>query len=309
MIFERCEDMQDNRDEFTSTTRELLGRRVGYRCSNPYCRKLTCGAGDAVDDYVSIGVAAHICAAASGGPRYDADMTPEMRKDIQNGIWLCQSCSRLIDRNETRYTVDVLNGWKKRAERESSMELERSQSMNDFLRWLQPMEDELVNEQDLHVQIEYMYKVCTSIDELVEKLEHIQSKVDQAIRNGDMKWQTIYQTQFDNTLFMLNQLNRESDMMRRKAQGLKNHIAHQLNLAQSAGNQGLPVAMVIDVSGSMGGCSTRLVRDERFYSDARELVCNLREKWTRAVQIEESVERTFWEIDRMELELLDSISI
>ena len=36
--------MGNIRDDFTSATKELLANRVGRRCSNPACRKLTCGA-------------------------------------------------------------------------------------------------------------------------------------------------------------------------------------------------------------------------------------------------------------------------
>ena len=57
------------------------------------------------------GVAAHICAAApgTGSRRYDLNMSPEERPHIDNGIWLCVSCSVLIDRDEKRFTVEKLH--------------------------------------------------------------------------------------------------------------------------------------------------------------------------------------------------------
>ena len=57
------------------------------------------------------GVAAHICAAAPGpgARRYDPNMSSEERSHINNGIWLCVSCSVLIDRDEKRFTVDKLH--------------------------------------------------------------------------------------------------------------------------------------------------------------------------------------------------------
>lgn len=56
----------------------------------------------------SIGTAAHICAAAQGGPRYDADMSSEERSGINNGIWLCANHGRLIDTDVATYTVEAL---------------------------------------------------------------------------------------------------------------------------------------------------------------------------------------------------------
>jgi hypothetical protein len=68
------------------------------------------------DKTINIGVAAHITAAAIRGPRYDAALTPEQRKGASNGIWLCQTCSNLIDKDEARYTVPILQKWKREAE-------------------------------------------------------------------------------------------------------------------------------------------------------------------------------------------------
>ena len=118
--------MGNARDDFSSATKELLANRVGRKCSNPACRKLTCGANTNPDKVTNIGVAAHICAAAKGGPRYDASMTPEERKAFDNGIWLCQSCAKLIDTDTSRYTKELLQGWKQLAEQAAILEVERN---------------------------------------------------------------------------------------------------------------------------------------------------------------------------------------
>lgn len=60
----------------------------------------------------SIGTAAHICAAAPGGRRYDSDMTPDQRAGIGNGIWLCANHGRLVDTDVVTYTVEVLKQYK-----------------------------------------------------------------------------------------------------------------------------------------------------------------------------------------------------
>lgn len=116
----------NERDDFSLKTKEILAKRVGYRCSNPACRKLTVGANDDTQSVTNIGVAAHICAASEGGPRYDYHMTSDERKSIENGIWLCQSCAKLIDSDVLRYTVEKLRQWKKQAEEKAILEIEKN---------------------------------------------------------------------------------------------------------------------------------------------------------------------------------------
>lgn len=106
---------RDKRDNFTPSVKNKLAKRVLYVCSNPSCRKVTIGP-DSENGINNIGVAAHICAAAPGGPRYDKNMTEEERKSIKNGIWLCQSCAKLIDSDENKYTVQLINEWKEQTE-------------------------------------------------------------------------------------------------------------------------------------------------------------------------------------------------
>ena len=87
----------NKRDDFSQKTIDRLCERVGGKCSNPNCRRETKGHHSNPQKRVSIGEAAHITAAAEGGPRYNPDLTPEERSSIENGIWLCKSCARMID--------------------------------------------------------------------------------------------------------------------------------------------------------------------------------------------------------------------
>ena len=110
--------MKSNRDNFSTTVKDILAKRVGYVCSNPNCKKHTIAPNFEEDKITNIGEAAHITAAAFGGPRYDESLSPSERKSINNGIWLCSNCATLIDRDELIYTVDLLKKWKFQAEEE-----------------------------------------------------------------------------------------------------------------------------------------------------------------------------------------------
>jgi hypothetical protein len=112
------------RDDFSNRVKELLAKRVGWRCSNPACRLLTSGPQVDPLNSVNIGVAAHITAASPGGPRYDESLTIAQRSDSSNGIWLCQKCAKLVDSDLNRYTIEKLLNWKHFAEQEALNELE-----------------------------------------------------------------------------------------------------------------------------------------------------------------------------------------
>ena len=105
------------RDDFLERVKETLAKRVAYHCSNPDCYIITSGPHTDISKSINIGVASHITAAAPGGPRYNTNLTAEKRSSIENGIWLCQSCSKLIDTDEKAYTIAILNEWKASAER------------------------------------------------------------------------------------------------------------------------------------------------------------------------------------------------
>jgi hypothetical protein len=104
------------RDEFSPKDKDTLAKRVGYHCSSPNCRALTAGPQEDPMKVLNVGVASHITAASPDGPRYDNSLTSEQRSSLENGIWLCQKCGKLIDNEPTRYTVETLREWKKQAE-------------------------------------------------------------------------------------------------------------------------------------------------------------------------------------------------
>lgn len=104
------------RDDFPLGTKELLAKRMAHRCSNPGCRQVTSGPQEDPTKVVNSGVAAHITDASADGPRFDPSLTPDERRSAENGIWLCQSCAKLVDNEPIRYGVNILHRWKAQAE-------------------------------------------------------------------------------------------------------------------------------------------------------------------------------------------------
>jgi hypothetical protein len=105
------------RDDFPEKDKQTLAKRVGMHCSNPGCDKPTAGPCEDPAKALNIGVAAHITAASLQGPRYDASLSQAERCSIENGIWLCQNCAKLIDSDKERFPVSRLRDWKTRAEK------------------------------------------------------------------------------------------------------------------------------------------------------------------------------------------------
>jgi hypothetical protein len=108
-----------SRDEFTAATRRTIERQARSHCSNPMCRRLTSAAASDGVGEINIGEAAHICAAAPGGRRYDPNMTVEARRSAENGIWLCRLHARAIDSNDPKFTVALLQEWKRLTDQDS----------------------------------------------------------------------------------------------------------------------------------------------------------------------------------------------
>lgn len=108
-----------NRDEFAPKTKLQIAKRAGWLCSDPSCRRYTIGSNSDGNGEVDLGVAAHICAAAPGGPRYEVEQTPEQRRSPDNGIWLCRLHGTAVDAKDSAFTVERLHEWKAQAQKDS----------------------------------------------------------------------------------------------------------------------------------------------------------------------------------------------
>ncbi|WP_293211536.1 hypothetical protein [Parvibaculum sp.] len=107
------------RDDFTEKTKLQIAKAAGWLCSYPNCRAPTVGATSDGKGVINVGTAAHICAAAPGGPRFDANMSPDTRRSANNGIWMCRDHGKAIDSDDPQFTVELLHAWKKEAQHES----------------------------------------------------------------------------------------------------------------------------------------------------------------------------------------------
>lgn len=128
-----------NRDEFPKPVRDAVAKRAHYICSNPFCLKFTAGPHSSSDKALLTGIAAHMNAAAPGGPRYDAQQGPG-RRDASNAIWLCHDCSDLVDKDEIQYPTALLRQWK--ADHESMIAEVRVKGYSDSLRLIQARAEE-----------------------------------------------------------------------------------------------------------------------------------------------------------------------
>ena len=98
--------------KFSQRTVDALSKRAAQTCSNPSCRKPTSGPHSDSSKSVTKGEAAHIRGARPGSARYDPDMTDAERAEPANGIWLCRECAKVIDADEDKFPVILLQEWK-----------------------------------------------------------------------------------------------------------------------------------------------------------------------------------------------------
>lgn len=118
------------RYDLTTKTKNVVAGRAGFRCSNPSCRRVTSGPHSDANKIINIGVAVLITAASPEGPRYEPKLSSAERLSIENTIWLCHTCSRLIDYDSDKYPADLLLKWKETSEENAIAEISTFQDTN-----------------------------------------------------------------------------------------------------------------------------------------------------------------------------------
>ena len=178
------------RDNFVRAIVDKVAERAGYICSNPSCNRITIGPTDNdINKSTKTGIAAHICAASPGGPRYDMSQSTQERKSINNAIWLCGTCSILIDKNGgIDYPAPDLKKWKKDHEKLIKDCLEGSKRLMFQFLTQQPKDAAIARnlvkylEQRgalfMHIQYEIPHHVFESVKEIRTFLTSIQSQIE-----------------------------------------------------------------------------------------------------------------------------------
>jgi hypothetical protein len=174
-----------NRDEFSKRTKHFLALRASNRCSFTGCPQVTVGPGaDSPFAITNIGEAAHICAASPGGKRYVETMTAAERSDIANGIWLCANHARLIDRDDSQYTVEALSKMKQLHEQACAASVRNASAqagVNDLIAIgpevivLGELRDISASEWSLHVEAFVTGEIKTLID-FVDRFGKLESQ-------------------------------------------------------------------------------------------------------------------------------------
>lgn len=178
------------RDDFNKNVKDQLAKRVGFRCSNPKCKCSTIGPKSGEESNTT-GVAAHITAASPGGPRYDSTLGETERKSIHNGIWLCQSCAKLIDNDKNIYTIMRLIMWKNCAEKNQFIEhtqtepstilqykhIEKTIELFRLLKKIQKLYDYFYG------QYETTFKELPHIDAIIDYVDRFPQMYNDSIKN------------------------------------------------------------------------------------------------------------------------------
>lgn len=180
--------MGNTRDDFSEAVKTILHNRVGGFCSNPNCRVQTIGPHSDPSKRLSIGIAAHITAAAPGGPRYNPDIESAYRSSAENGIWLCASCASLIDKDADAYPVETLISWKMQAEAEQNYRLLNPRRPNSNLPPVNINNNVVINNNgsgSVNVDLSLWR-------ELGQNLEKYQSSIDYAYENWTHNFKNKY---------------------------------------------------------------------------------------------------------------------
>ena len=92
----------------------LLWLRAAGRCEFEGCNKILYE-GDITKEYGNFGELCHIIGDSPKGPR-GGEKSESLAQDINNIVLLCPACHKIIDSDPEKYTIEIVEGMKKRHE-------------------------------------------------------------------------------------------------------------------------------------------------------------------------------------------------
>lgn len=120
--------MSKRKGDFTQATKEKMAKRAGFRCSFPNCGAPTSGpSAESGSSTSNTGMACHIVAASEGAQARRAEQSWDAKRlsNIKNGIWMCHTHGKLIDSDESTYTVEMLKTWRHLSELRAGLSQKR----------------------------------------------------------------------------------------------------------------------------------------------------------------------------------------
>lgn len=91
----------------TFSTKIILAKRSGNRCALPTCH-VALAQDTESGSALSIGEAAHILGDKPGSARYDPEITERKRDHVDNLLYVCGNCHKIIDRDVESYPIERL---------------------------------------------------------------------------------------------------------------------------------------------------------------------------------------------------------
>jgi len=105
-----------NRKSIPANVTRQLWAGCGGHCQNPRCNRYLFASVD--ENVVSLANVAHIIGHGSNGPRSEHELAEVIERDgPENLIMLCLECHKIVDELESKFNVEIMQGWKREHER------------------------------------------------------------------------------------------------------------------------------------------------------------------------------------------------
>ncbi|MCR5309266.1 MAG: hypothetical protein K6E21_04065 [Bacilli bacterium] len=118
-------------NDFKENVKKAAGCAVAYRCTFEGCNAVLVCRKEGTDEIQNIAQYCHIAAASPNGPRFDASLTNEQIRGLDNCIVMCSNHHHIIDNNPSIYTTELLKKWKAEKEERTRIEMNNGSLCED----------------------------------------------------------------------------------------------------------------------------------------------------------------------------------